>query len=256
MKTIFSNQYRNKINKGLYTCSILQNKCICIANFTIQHRLSNQQKLQNIMEKFILRYSWFVLIYLFKPLGIDVLKKDGKGGLKQTSAFRFWFRWIFTNAVISSGIAITWFYILIVETNIEDFMEAMREKLYKPELNIYAVISNFTMIFGLTIIGIFKLRTLSGGLVGIQDYFKQNAMINEQATKKEMKIFFLFIFPNIAIIIIGCSLAWFAANLLIYSYLNVSTLSIIIFSTFCSLLIIFCCTPIWWFFFIYTEVNL
>ena len=72
------------------------------------------------MEKFILRYSWFVLIYLFKPLGIDVLKKDGKGGLKQTSACRFWFRWIFTNAVISSGIAITWFYILIVETNIED----------------------------------------------------------------------------------------------------------------------------------------
>ena len=208
------------------------------------------------MEKFILKYTWFVLNYLFKTLGLDLLKKDGKGGLKQTSACRFWLRWTCTNAVISSSIAITWCYILIVETNIEDFISAMNEKLYKPELNIYASISNFTMLFGLTIIGIFKLRTLSGGLVGIQDYFKQNALIDEQATKKGVKIFFIIIFPNMAIISIGCSLGWIGANILIYSFLNVSTLSIIIFSIFCSLLIIFCCTPIWWFIFVYTEVNL
>ena len=208
------------------------------------------------MEKFILKYTWFALNYLFKTLGLDLLKKDGKGGLKQTSACRFWLRWTCTNAVIISGITIMWCYILIVETNPEDFMRAMNEKLYKPELNIYASISNFTMLFGLTIIGIFKLRTLSDGLVGIQDYFKQYALIDEQSTKKGMIIFFIIIFPNMAMIIIGCSLGWIGANILIYSFLNVSTFSIMIFSTFCSLLIIFCCTPIWWFFFIYTEVNL
>ena len=179
------------------------------------------------MEKFILKYTWFVLNYLFKTLGLDLLKKDGKGGLKQTSACRFWLRWTCTNAVISSSIAITWCYILIVETNIEDFISAMNEKLYKPELNIYASISNFTMLFGLTIIGIFKLRTLSGGLVGIQDYFKQNALIDEQATKKGVKIFFIIIFPNMAIISIGCSLGWIGANILIYSFLTVLVASFI-----------------------------
>ena len=209
------------------------------------------------MEKFILKYSWFALHYLFKTLGLDLLKKDGKGGLKQTSACRFWLRWTCTNAVISSGIVVTGCYILFVETSHEEFMAAMKEKLYNSTVNTLASVSNFTMVFGLTIIGIFKLRTLSGGLVGIQDYFKLNALINEQAAKKGMKIFFITIFSNMAVIIIGCSLVWIGANILVYSHppLNVSTLSIVIFSTFCSLLIILCCTPIFWFFFIYTEVN-
>ena len=156
------------------------------------------EKSNRVEEKFILKYSWFVLNYFFKTLGLDLLKKDGKGGLKQTSACQFWLRWTCTNAIISFSMTVTFFYILIVETTPEDYILAMNEKLYASAINIFAAVSNFTMVLGINYIGIFKLRSLSGKLVGIQDYFKQNALIDEQATKKSMKTFFFTIFPNMA----------------------------------------------------------
>ena len=212
------------------------------------------EKSNRVEEKFILKYSWFVLNYFFKTLGLGLLKKDGKGGLKQTSACQFWLHWTCTNAVISFSMTVTFFYILIVETTPEDYIAAMNEKLYASAINIFAAVSNFTMVLGINYIGIFKLRTLSGELVGIQDYFKQNALIDEQATKKSMKTFFFTIFPNMAIIFIGLSLCWIGANTLIFSMLDVPILCIIMLSIFCSLFLFFCLAPIFWFFFIYTEV--
>ena len=103
----------------------------------------------------------------------------------------------------------------------EDYIAEMNEKLYASAINIFAAVSNFTMVLGINYIGIFKLRTLSGELVGIQDYFKQNALIDEQATKKSMKTFFFTIFQNMAIIFIGLSLCWIGANTLIFSMLDV-----------------------------------
>ena len=112
---------------------------------------------------------------------------------------------------------------MIVETTPEDYIAAMNEKNYTSAINIFAAVSNFIMVLGINYIGIFKLRTLSGELVGIQDYFRQSALIDEQATKKCMKTFFFTIFPNMAIIFIGLSLCWIGANTLIFSLLDVPT---------------------------------
>ena len=217
--------------------------------------MDNQvSNIQN-MEKFLLKYSWFALNYFFKPLGLDLLKKDGKGRLKQTPACGFWLRWSCFNAVMIFAITVTFGYILIVETTPEKYMAAMTARTYNSVVNVFAAVTHYTMVFGITYIGIYKLRNLSGELVGIQDYFTQNALIDEEATEKVMKPLIFVSFLNVAISFIGVSLYWIGANTIIFSSLDVSTLGIIMLNIFCSLYAFFCLTPILWFCFIYTEVN-
>ena len=102
------------------------------------------------MEKFILKQSWFALNYFFKPLGLDLLKKDGKGRLKQTPACRFWLRWSCFNAVMIFAITVTFGYILIVETTPEKYMAAMTAGTYNSVVNIFAAVTHYTMVFGIT----------------------------------------------------------------------------------------------------------
>ena len=208
------------------------------------------------MELFLLQYTWFTLNYFFKNLGLDLLKWDGKGGWKPTSACRFWFRFVCTYVVINSGIIAIYCYILIAEKIPEDLMTVYKDIFKNSVTNMFAFFINFVMFSGLAFIGVFKLRTLSRGLVGIQNYFKQNALINEQATEKCMKTFFSIIFPYMAIMIIGFSLEMIGANTLIFSTLNVSTFWTSLLSMFTSLLLMIYSAPIWCFLFIYTEVSL
>ena len=207
------------------------------------------------MEQFLLKYSWFTLNYIFKNLGLDLLKRDGKGGLKPTSACRFWSCLVCTYVVINFGIIAIYCFILMVEKTPEDLMTSYKDIFMNSVTNMFAFFSNFVMFSGLAFMGVFKLRTLSRGLVGVQDYFKQNALINEQVIKKCMKTFFSIIFPYMGIMIIGICLAWTSANTLIFSTLNVSIFWTILLSIFTSILFMIYCAPIWCFLFIYMEVS-
>ena len=127
------------------------------------------------MEPFILRYTWFTLNYIFKNLGLDLLKRDGEGKLKQTSACRFWIRVVCTYVVVDLLYALIYCYILIVETTPEDFMTALKEIFFNSKTNTYVFLCNNLLISIITFFIIFKLRILARGLVGIQDYYKKYA---------------------------------------------------------------------------------
>ena len=105
------------------------------------------------MEQFLLKYTWFTLNYFFKNLGLDILKWDGRGGLKPTSACRFWLRLVCTYVVINSGIIAIYCYILIVEKTPEDLMTAYKEIFKNSVTNMFAFFSNFVMFSGLAFIG-------------------------------------------------------------------------------------------------------
>ena len=115
------------------------------------------------MEQFILKYTWFALNYLFKNLGLDLLRRDGYGGLKPTSAWSFWLRFVCTNVALIFVIIAIHCYILIVEITSEDFMAALKEQIYNSVTTTFAMLSNVFSFSGLSFIGIFKLRNLSKG---------------------------------------------------------------------------------------------
>ena len=200
------------------------------------------------MEPFILRYTWFTLNYIFKNLGLDLLKRDGEGKLKQTSACRFWIRVVCTYVVVDLLYALIYCYILIVETTPEDFMTALKEIFFNSKTNTYVFLCNNLLISIITFFIIFKLRILARGLVGIQDYYKKYALIDAQATKKIMKKIFLAIFPCMIVLTIGVSLSVVGSNVIIFSKLNVPTVWQSLLYTFNVLIFMIYGTPFWYFF--------
>ena len=207
------------------------------------------------MEQFILRYTWFTLNYIFKTLGLDLLKRDGEGRLIQTSACRFWIRVVSTYVVVNLLVTSTFWYILLVETTPKDFLTAYKEKFWDSKTNIYVYICNFLLFNGMTFFIIFKIRTLSRGLVKIQDYYKQNALIDEQEVKKGMKYFFFAIILYMAITTISVALVTIGSNTIVFSSLNVSTFWPCLLYIFTTLLFVIYSTPYWYFCFIYNEVS-
>ena len=137
------------------------------------------------MEPFILRYTWFVLNYIFKTFGLDLLQKEGGGNLKPTSTCRFWLRLVCTYVGIDLLYASTCCYIVILETTPEDFMTALKEKIFNSKTNTAVFLCNYFLVSIHTFFIIFKLRILSRGLVRIQDYYQKYALIDEQATKTQ-----------------------------------------------------------------------
>ena len=95
---------------------------------------------------------------------------------------------------------------------------------------------------------------MSRGLVGIQEYYKQNALIDEQATKKAMTKFLLAILPVMAILIIGVS-GVYGIHVITFSSLNVSTFWQSLVFIFYLLVGISYFAPVWCFAFIYGEVS-
>ena len=112
------------------------------------------------------------------------------------------------------------------------------------------------MTYGIFFIGVFKLRTLSKGLIAMQNYFNQNALINERVTKKAMRQFLWRAFPYMAIMSIGSSLGFIGLTKLSFSSLNVSLFWVNILTISYVLLCLVYNGPVWYFAFIYTEVRL
>ena len=207
------------------------------------------------MEPFILRYTWFTLNYIFKTLGLGLLQKEGECGLKTTSTCRFWLRLVCTYVGIDLLYVSTFCYIVIVETTPEDYMTAAKEKFFNSKTNTSVFVCSYFLFGIITFFFIFKLRILSRGLVGIQDFYQKYALIDEQATKKAMKEFFLAIFPWMAIMIIGVSFVVVGSNVIIFSILNVPTVWQSLLYTFNVLLFIIYFTSFCYFVFIYVEVS-
>ena len=119
----------------------------------------------------------------------------------------------------------------------------------------YVFLCNNLLISIITFFIIFKLRILARGLVGIQDYNKKYALIDEQATKKIMKKFFLAIFPCMIVSTIGVSLSVVGSNVIIFSKLDVPTVWQSLLYSFNVLIFMIYGTPFWYFFFIYVEIS-
>ena len=206
------------------------------------------------METFILRYTWFTLKYLFKNLGLDLLQREGEDGLKPTSTCRFWLRLVCTYVGVDLLFLSTYCYIVLVETTPEDVLTVYKEKFFNSKTNTYVSLCNFFLFSVITFFGVFKLRILSRGLVGIQEYYKQNALIDEQATKKAMTKFLLAILPFMAILMIGVS-GVYGIYVITFSSLNVPTFwqSLLFIFYFIWCMISF--APLWCFAFIYGEVS-
>ena len=207
-----------------------------------------------IMEQFILRYTWFALNYILRILGLNLFKRDDKAGLSPTSACQFWIPFACTYLVIHGSITAIYCYIFNFETTFEEFLRVGKEKIYNSTTTSFAIYSNIVMTYGIFFIGVFKLRTLSKGLISMQIYFNQYALINERVTKKAMRQFLWRAFPYMAIISIGSSLGVIGLTKLSFSSLNVSTFWVNILTISCILIFIVCNGPVWYFAFIYSEV--
>ena len=206
------------------------------------------------MEQFILRYSWFALNYILRILGLNLLKRDGEAGLRQTSVCQFWLPLAGTYFVIHGSIIAIYCYIFNFETTYEEFLRVGKEKITNSTTTSFAIYSSIIMTYGIFFIGVFKLRTLSKGLIGTQIYFNQYALINERVTKKAMRQFLWRAFPYMAIISIGSSLGVIGLTKLSFSSLNVSTFWVNILTISCILIFLVCNGPVWYFAFIYSEV--
>ena len=208
------------------------------------------------MKQFILSYTWFALNTIFKYSGLDLLSRDGDTRLKLSSACRFWTRLVCTHLVVLSGMIATFCYIVYFETTPENLMKNAMEKVFTSVTTTFAMCSQNFWMLGLNFIGVTKMRCLSKKLVGIQEYFNQYALIDEQLTKKCLKEFLWKASPYMAIMFIGYSVACMTSFALLMSDLKVSTFWIGILVT-CGILVFFVyLSPIWYFVFMYTEVSL
>ena len=207
------------------------------------------------MEQFILCYTWFALNNILKYCGLDLLKRDGFSGLQPSSACRFWTRLVCTYVVLFSGTIGTTFYILNFETTPENFVRALKEKVYTSPTTTFAISSQGFWAFGMSCIAISKLRFMSKRLVGIQDYFNHYALKDKDVTKKTMKEFLLKIFPFFVIMFIGWSFVQISIGALIFPDMNVSSFWAGLWIMWLILLLLISFNPIWYFVFIYIEVS-
>ena len=207
-----------------------------------------------IMEQFILRYTWFALNYILRILGLNLLKRDDKAGLRPTSACQFGLPLACTILLTHGSIIAIYCYIFNFETTYEEFLRVGKEKIVNSTTTSFAIYSNILMTYGIFFIGVFKLRTLSKGLIGTQNYFNQYSLINERVTKKAMRQFLWRAFPYMAIMSIGSSLGVIGLTKLSFSSLNVSTFWVNILTISCILIFLVYNGPVWYFAFIYTEV--
>ena len=207
------------------------------------------------MKQFILSYTWFALNTIFKYSGLDLLRRDGDNGLKPSSACRFWTRLVCTHLVILSGAIASFCYIVYFETTPDNLMKNTKEKVFTSVTTTFAMCSQPVWMSGLNFIIVPKMRFLSKKMVGIQEYFNQYALIDEQLTKKCLKEFLWKAFPYMAIMFIGYSVACVTALALGLSDLKVSTFWSGIFMAWAILMFYVYLTPVWYFVFIYIEVS-
>ena len=207
------------------------------------------------MEQFILCYTWFALNNIFKYFGLDLLKRDGETGLKPSSGCRFWTRLVFTYVVLFSGTIATTCYVVNFETTLENFMRALYGKVYNSTTTTIAMSSQGIWAFGISFIGISKLRFLSKRLVGIQDYFNQYALMDKQVTNKSFKEFLWKTFPYLVIMFIGYSLVQISIGALVFPEMKVSSFWAGMFTMCLILILMISLNPIWYFVFMYIEVS-
>ena len=207
------------------------------------------------MEQFIFSYTWFALNYLLRLLGLNILKRDGDTGLRQTSACQFWLPLAFTYFVIFGSLTAIYCYIFNVEATFEEFLRELNEKIFTTVTTTLAIYCTSIGLFGINFIAIFKLRSLSKELIGMQNYFNQNALINETVTKKGMKRSIWRSLPYIAIMSTGQCLGVLGVIKLSFSKLDVSTFLVDLLVIFTSLITLVFSAPIWYFIFIYVEVS-
>ena len=208
------------------------------------------------MEQFILSYTWFALNYILRILGLNLFKRDDEAGLRPTSACQFWLPLACTYLVSHGSIYAIYCYIFIFETTLEEFLREVNERIYTSTTTTFAIWCDLIITHGLNLIGVFKLRALSKGLIFIQEYFNQNTLINERVTKKGIRNSLWRSLPFMAIMLIGQCLGWLGIIKLGFSRLNVSTFLVNMLVLFTSLFILVCIAPIWYFVFIYIEVSL
>ena len=79
------------------------------------------------MELFSLNYTWFVLHYIFRYLGVNPCEKDEFDNLKPTSACRYWMRFICTNSLVLIIFGGSFLYQVFVETTPEEFGKAYQQ---------------------------------------------------------------------------------------------------------------------------------
>ena len=133
------------------------------------------------MELFILNYTWFVLHYIFRYLGVNPCEKDEFGKLKPTSACRYWMRFVCTNILVLVIFTGSFLYQVFVETSPEEFIKEYRKTLATSTTTIIVLILFNTIIISLSFICGSKLRSFTKALSGIQEYFRQNSIILDQS---------------------------------------------------------------------------
>ena len=133
------------------------------------------------MELFILNYTWFVLHYIFRYLGVNPCEKDEFGKLKPTSACRYWMRFVCTNILVLVIFTGSFLYQVFVETSPGEFIKEYRKTLATSTTTIIVLTLFNTIIISLSFICGSKLRSFTKALSGIQEYFRQNSIILDQS---------------------------------------------------------------------------
>ena len=208
------------------------------------------------MELFSLNYTWFVLHYIFRYLGVNPCEKDEFDNLKPTSACCYWTRFICTNSLVLIIFAGSFLYQIFVETTPEEFGKAYRQTLATSTTTIIVLILFNSIIISLSFICSSKLRSFIKALSSIQEYFQQNSILDKSKIKQKLMAFYWTMIPYILLTILSMFLFATGVMYQLKSILNFSTLWTNITIGSCSLFLCMMQVPAFYFVFIYKELTI
>ena len=208
------------------------------------------------MEHFILNYTWFVLNYIFRFFGINPLGKDEFGDLKPTSFCHYWFRFFCTHMLLLSGYIGSFIVMGFIESTPELFEEAWRQTIAKSTITAISCITFWFILYCLNFILVPKLRPFAKALVGLQEYFKQNSILDKSMITNQMKKFYWTMTPNFLLALLGNLFLIIGVTCQLKAKLNLSSLCISIHVSSAFLLLCMLYVPVWYFILVYKELTI
>ena len=131
------------------------------------------------MEHFILKYTWFILYYIFGFCGIFPCQRTEEGSrLKLTSTSRFWWKFFSTYFVIKLSFVLENLYVFWFEKSFEDINNLLMNEIAPKKTDKFAMTITFFTEIIIQIVGITNIRGFAKKLVQVQNHVNDHAKLN------------------------------------------------------------------------------
>ena len=148
------------------------------------------------------------------------------------------------------------FLMCFIESTPELFKEAWGQTIGKSTMTAIACIAIWFILYCLNFILVPKLRPFAKALVALQEYFRQNSILDKSMIKNQMKKFYWFITPAMLMALLGSLFLIIGVVYQLKAKLNLSTLSISGHVSSAVLLLCMLYIPVWYFILVYKELTI